>query len=190
MTPEQRSAAIFGRLLRGKADRRTVLRRAAALGLSVPALAALGAGARSTRAAQDAKGPKVDRLLFWTRTNPDDPEFPSLKALTDAYSTAIGTPVEIVSVADADFRNKMSLSAPAGEGPDIFGPVAHDWVGEFAIQGIAAEIPEDAIQNKDDYIPVSLEAATVEGKMSALPLFVESVALIYNKDMLPNPRKT
>ena len=187
--PDRRSRVILDGIMGKRASRRTVLRRAAALGAGASALAAFGGGVRTVRA-QDAKGPKVDKLLFWTRTNPDDPEYPSLKAMADAYTAAIGTPIEIATVADADFRNKLSLSAPAGEVPDVFGPIAHDWIGEIAIQGIALEVPDEVISNKADFVPGSLDGATVEGKLAALPLFVESVALIYNKDMVPTPPAT
>lgn len=133
---------------------------------------------------------QVDKLTFWTRATEGDPEYPALQQLAADYQTATNTPVEVVTIPDADFRSKMSISAPAGEGADVFGPVAHDWVGEFAIQKIAQPIPADAIPAKDDIIQAALDAATVDGQLYALPLFVESVALLYNKDMVPNPPTT
>lgn len=142
----------------------------------------------------EVSGPKVDNLVFWTRALEGEgaagAEFASLRAVADAYTAAIGTPVEIVSVPDADFKAKMSIAAPAGEGPDVFGPIAHDWVGEFAIQEIALEIPADVIKEQDDIIASSLDAARLDGKLYGLPLFVESVALIYNKALVPEPPTT
>ncbi|NJM09048.1 extracellular solute-binding protein, partial [Candidatus Gracilibacteria bacterium] len=79
---------------------------------------------------------------------------------------------------------------PAGEGPDVFGPIAHDWIGEFAIQQIALEIPNTLLKDTDDIIPASLDAARIDGKLYAMPVFVESVALIYNKDLVPEPPTT
>jgi len=110
--------------------------------------------------------------------------------VADAYTAAIGTPVEIVTVPDADFKAKMSIAAPAGEGPDVYGPLAHDWIGEFAIQQIALEVPESVIKDQDDIIPAALDAARLDGKLYGLPLFVESVALIYNKALVPAPPTT
>ncbi|MFN8503490.1 extracellular solute-binding protein [Kouleothrix sp.] len=135
-------------------------------------------------------GPKIDKLVFWTRSKDGDPDYASIKAVAEAYTKASGSPVELVTVPDADFKSKMSIAAPAGEGPDVYGPIAHDWIGEFAIQKIALEVPDSAIKEKDDIIPAALDAARVDGKLYALPLFVESVALIYNKAMVPTPPKT
>lgn len=186
-------------VMKNRANRREVLRRAAALGLAAPALGALGAVGRQAGsvAAQagtyQPKGPQVDRLVMWTRSTPDAPnntEFANLTAMSAAYTAAIGTPVELVTVPNDDFKAKMAVSAPSGEGPDVFGPIAHDWLGEFQIQGITAEIPEASVPNPEDIIPIGLEATRVDGKLVALPLFVESVALIYNKDMVPTPPTT
>jgi arabinogalactan oligomer / maltooligosaccharide transport system substrate-binding protein len=137
-------------------------------------------------------GPKVEKLTFWTRALEGDAngEFASLRAVADAYTAAIGTPVELVTVPDADFKAKMSISAPAGEGPDVYGPIAHDWIGEFAIQQIALEVPASAIKEQDDIIPATLDAARIDGKLYGMPLFVESVALIYNKALVPTPPTT
>jgi maltose-binding protein MalE len=139
-------------------------------------------------------GPKVEKLTFWTRAlqaeGADGAEYASLQAVAEAYTAAIGTPVELVSVPDADFKAKMSIAAPAGEGPDVYGPIAHDWLGEFAIQQIALEVPDSAIKEADDIIPAAFDAARIDGKLYGMPLFVESVALIYNKALIPEPPTT
>lgn len=139
-------------------------------------------------------GPKVDNLIFWTRALEGEgaagAEFASLRTVADAYTAAIGTPVTIVTVPDADFKAKMSIAAPAGEGPDVYGPIAHDWLGEFAIQQIALEIPDGSIKEQDDVLAASLDAARIDGKLYGMPLFVESVALIYNKALVPTPPTT
>lgn len=149
-----------------------------------PAAAAGGGDSCQTSAA------KVDKLVWWTRVQQADPEWDEVQQIAQAYTQRTGTPVEIVNVPDADFRSRMSVAAPAGEGPDVFGPVAHDWIGEFAIQQIAAEVPQGVIKNQDEIIESALAAATLDGKLYGAPLFVESVGLIYNKDMVPEPPKT
>jgi maltose-binding protein MalE len=142
----------------------------------------------------EVSGPQVDNLIFWTRALEGEgaagAEFASLRAVADAYTAATGTPVDLVTVPDADFKAKMSIAAPAGEGPDVFGPIAHDWVGEFAIQEIALEIPAELIKDEADIVPSSLDAARLDGRLYGLPLFVESVALIYNKALVPEPPTT
>lgn len=154
------------------------------------AAAAPAAGAPSSVANCATSGPKVDKLIFWTRSKDGDPDYASIKVIAEAYTASAGSPVELVTIPDADFKAKMSISAPAGEGPDVYGPLAHDWIGEFAIQQIALEVPDSVIKDKDDIIPATLDAARVDGKLYALPLFVESVALIYNKALVPTPPTT
>ncbi len=199
MEPKKSNDAIDA-AIRSRSSRRDVLRRAAALGVAAPALGAIGATRRPglTRA-QDApgaytpQGPKVDRLVMWTRSTPDAPdntEFANLTAVAQAYTAAVGTPVEIVTVPDADFKAKMGISAPGGGGPDLFGPIAHDWLGEFAIQNITLEIPKDRIPAVDDVNTLGIQACSVDGVLTAMPLFIESVAFIYNKDLVPTPPTT
>ena len=201
MAPSEETTRTLAGLIQSRANRREMLRRAAGLSLAVPALAALStmpgrvsARAQAAPGGNEPKGPKVDKLVFWTRASPDDPGDPNtytqLQAVADAYKEKVGTNVELVTVPDADFRSRMGLAAPGGEGPDAFGTVAHDWVGEFAVQKIALEIPESAIQSPQDFLPQSFEAAKVDGKLYGLPMFLESVALIYNKDMVSEVPKT
>lgn len=205
MTKRDDSARAINQLIRASSDRRAFLRRAAGLGLSATALSTLARGplparAQGTPAAvaapggNEPKGPQVEKLVFWTRANPDDPGEPNvytqLEAIGQAYRDAIGTEIEFVNVPDADFRNRMSIAAPGGEGPDVFGPIAHDWLGEFAIQQIALPIPDGAVPTPEDFLPVSFDLTRVDGTLYAIPVFVESVALIYNKDMVSEPPAT
>lgn len=199
MKPDRQTMTLVNQFLRGRIDRRDLLRRAAALGLTAPVAAALAARTPQRAWAQDggfgneAKGPQVDKLVLWTRSTPDSPnttDFQNITNVAEAYTAQTGTPIEIATVPDADFKSRLGTAGPIGEGPDVYGPIAHDWIGEFAVQGLAAEIPADLIQGREDIIPVAIEAATVEGKLSALPIFVESVALVYNADMVPTPPAT
>lgn len=199
MKPDRRSTALVDAFLLGRIDRRQLLRRAVALGLTAPVAAALAARTAGPALAQDpgfgntANGPQAERLVLWTRATPDHPtstEFQRITNIANAYTEQTGTPIEIATVPNDDFKNKIGIAAPGGEGPDVYGPIAHDWIGEFAVQGIAAEIPADLIQGPEDLAPFSIQAATFEGKLSALPVFVESIGLIYNKDLVPTPPAT
>jgi arabinogalactan oligomer / maltooligosaccharide transport system substrate-binding protein len=206
MMPNRRSTALVDEFLRGRIDRRELLTRAAALGATLPVLAAVARHGGFSTAAQgtpqagggnEPQGPQVENLVLWTRASPDDPTseaapslYTQLQAVATAYQEKIGTTVELVTVPNDDFRSRMSLAAPGGEGPDVFGPVAHDWIGEFAVQQIALAIPETAIDGREDFIPVGLDLSTVDGTLYGLPVFLESVALIYNTDLIPTPPAT
>jgi arabinogalactan oligomer/maltooligosaccharide transport system substrate-binding protein len=137
----------------------------------------------------NVKGPKVDKLVVWTRSAEGEPGFESYKKVGANYTAAGGSPVEFVTVPDAEFKNKVSISAPAGEGPDVMGPVAHDWLGEFALQQIALEVPQDSLTPKV-FFDSAIQASTYEGKLYGIPQQIESVGLIRNPKILPDAPKS
>lgn len=177
-------------VLAGRMSRRQAIRAAATSGVSVAALlggiSVASAGAQSTPAAFTPQGPKVDKLLFWTRSSPDTStnEWDALTAAIQAYTAGVGTQIELITVPDADFKQKMSLAAPSGDGPDVFGPIAHDWLGEFAIQKIAQSWTPEAIAGSGELSQPSIDAVSVDGQLYGVPLFSEALALMYNTDLV------
>jgi maltose-binding protein MalE len=195
-------------VLNGRISRRQAVKRAMAGGVSVSALlggiAAGGAGAQATPgtpvagtpgatpgtpvavAPYQPTGPQVERLVFWTRSSPDTSrnEWDALTAVTTRYTELVGTPIELVTVPDADFRPRMTLAAPSGDGPDVFGLIAHDWLGEFAVQNIAQTWAPEAIHAVNDFFPSSLAAVSVDGQIYGVPMFSEALALMYNTNLV------
>lgn len=137
-------------------------------------------------------GPQVERLTFWTRSSPDTSrnEWDALTAVATRYTELVGTPIELITVPDADFRSRMTLAAPSGDGPDVFGPVAHDWLGEFAVQNIAQTWAPDAIHGASELSQSSLAAVSVDGQLYGIPLFSEALALMYNTNLVPDAPAT
>ncbi len=187
---------------RGTMSRRDAMRRAAGLGFGAAAAAAAlrasGAAAQGTPEASpvtssyEPQGPQVEKLVVWTRSSSDTSpnEWRGLTDATVRYTELVGTPVELVTVPDADFRTKMSQASPGGDGPDVFGPVAHDWVGEFAVQQIAAPWSETEIAGVEDIQPNAVDAVTVEGQAYGYPVFSETLALYRNTDIIPEAPTT
>lgn len=185
----------------GSLSRRDALKRASMLGAAAAAAATVG-----NVAAQDAtpdaspvaaaptayepQGPQVEKLLFWTRSSPDSSinEWEALQAAASRYTELVGTPIEMVTVVDGDFRNNLSLAAPNGDGPDVFGPVAHDWIGELALQEIT--LPTNELVGLEDVAQSTIEAATYEGNVYGYPLFSESLLLYRNTDLVPDAPTT
>lgn len=176
--------------------RRTALKSAGALG----AAAAMGGfghvAAQDATPAADAptayepQGPQVESLVFWTRSSPDSSlnEWNALLAVTERYTEITGTPVELMTVVDDAFRSNLSLAAPSGDGPDIFGPVAHDWIGELALQEIT--LPTNDLVGLEDIAQSTLDAATYEGNLYGYPLFSEALLLFRNTDLVPEAPTT
>lgn len=163
---------------------------AAPTAATAPTTAAGGGAAMMAKVADcTPKAAKVDKLIWWTRSAEGDASFEVFKTIAANYTAAGGSPVEIVTVPDAEFKNKVSISAPAGEGADVMGPIAHDWLGEFALQQIALEVPRDSL-TPNVYLDSALQGATYDGKLYGLPVFVESVGLIRNPSILAEPAAT
>ncbi|MGX2948734.1 maltose/maltodextrin ABC transporter substrate-binding protein MalE [Frederiksenia canicola] len=78
--------------------------------------------------------------------------------------------------------------ASTGDGPDII-IFAHDRFGGYAQAGLLAEVQPSA-EFKAKLSDIGWEATKYNGKQIAYPIAIESLSLIYNKDLVPNPPKT
>ncbi len=85
-------------------------------------------------------------------------------------------------------EEKYPQVAATGDGPDIIF-WAHDRFGGYAQSGLLAEIsPDKSFQEK--LFPFTWDAVRFNGKLIGYPVSVESLSLIYNKDLLPTPPKS
>lgn len=85
-------------------------------------------------------------------------------------------------------EEKYPQVAATGDGPDIIF-WAHDRFGGYAQSGLLAAISPDAnFQQK--IFPFTWDAVRFNGKLIGYPISVESLSLIYNKDLLPEPPKS
>jgi maltose/maltodextrin transport system substrate-binding protein len=85
-------------------------------------------------------------------------------------------------------EEKYPQVAATGDGPDIIF-WAHDRFGGYAQSGLLAEISPDA-RFQEKIFPFIWDAVRFNGKLIGYPISVESLSLIYNKDLLPEPPKT
>lgn len=112
-------------------------------------------------------------ITVWTDSNRE----PALKEAAASYEEATGNKVDLV-VKDfdkirADFLSQVSN----GEGPDItIG--AHDWLGEFAANGVVS--PIELGDASADFVEVSISAFTYDGQVYGLPYAIENTAIIRN----------
>lgn len=122
------------------------------------------------------------KLLIWA----DENRIKVLNTVKDQFEVSYGISVEIQEKAFGDIRDNMAVEAPSGEGPDII-VGAHDWLGSLVSNGLIS--PIELGDKKDDFYPVALEAFSWGGDVYALPYAIESVGLIYNKDIIPDAPK-
>ncbi|USD67144.1 maltose/maltodextrin ABC transporter substrate-binding protein MalE [Vibrio sp. SCSIO 43136] len=93
-----------------------------------------------------------------------------------------------VTVAHPDgLQDKFPQTAATGDGPDIVF-WAHDRFGGYAESGLLAEVKPSA-DTKAGIVDFAWDAVTYNGKLIGYPVAVESLSLIYNKDLVPNPPK-
>ncbi|MGC3833335.1 maltose/maltodextrin ABC transporter substrate-binding protein MalE [Moritella viscosa] len=90
--------------------------------------------------------------------------------------------------ADPDsLQDKFPQVAATGDGPDIVF-WAHDRFGGYAQAGLLAEI-KPSKELKDSMIAFTWDAVKYKGKYIGYPVAVESLSLIYNKDLVKTPPK-
>ncbi len=128
-------------------------------------------------------------ITVWTHFG--GPELEFLKTQAQRYEKATGVKVQVVEVPFNDIKQKFILGAPQGEAADLVVTVPHDWVGEMAATGVLEPVGKYATS---DYLsglmPVAVDAFSFGGRLFGLPMNAESVALIYNKDMVKTPPAT
>nr|WP_161882831.1 maltose ABC transporter substrate-binding protein [Deinococcus alpinitundrae] len=121
-------------------------------------------------------------LTVWTHFG--DAELTWLKAQAATYTKSSGNAVQIVSVPFDQIPDKLIQSAPKGQGPDVVVTLPQDRLGQLAAAGVI-EPMDKYVLSKSDLDKTAVSAMTYQGKLFALPMFAEAVAVIYNKKLLP-----
>jgi len=126
-------------------------------------------------------------LTVWTHFGEN--ELVWLRDQAKAYEAKTKNKVNIVSVPFDDLTTKFLQSAPKGQGPDLIVTQAHDRIGQMAAAGVI-EPMDKYVTSKTDLDRTAVSAMTYQGKLFGLPMFAESVALIYNKKLVPKAPTT
>lgn len=86
-----------------------------------------------------------------------------------------------------DFEEKFIVQAVAGVGPDVlhvWSPHMNVWAANDLLLDLTSYWKRDAAEiNPDDYFSGTTEALTIGGKLVALPTWVATSAVLYNKDI-------
>ncbi|MBZ4665957.1 maltose ABC transporter substrate-binding protein [Mahella sp.] len=124
-------------------------------------------------------------ITVWSHLT--DQEIEEVQKVADKWSAETGNKAKIL--ADTSDFQAFATAANSGKGPDIMFGLPHDNLGTFYKAGLLDPIPDDLI-NDSDYVPLSIQAVSFDGKKYAVPLAMESYALFYNTDMIKDPPKT
>ncbi|ANC31485.1 sugar ABC transporter substrate-binding protein [Isoptericola dokdonensis] len=119
-------------------------------------------------------------LVVWV----DENRQPAVEAAAEDFTAETGVEVETVVKNFEDIRADFLAQVPTGEGPDItIG--AHDWLGSLIVNGVVDTI--DLGGRESEFEDVAIEAMTYDGQLYGLPYALESVALVRNTELAPEP---
>lgn len=135
------------------------------------------------------------RLRWWITFALDSAEYPAFQSIAEAYTEKTGHAVELVSVPWDDIAprgatSQLTLALQSGKGPDLWGPVPHNWTGAFARDQQALVLEPAQIEQSSQYLNAALQACQVDQKQVALPVLMDTVALFYNKAQVADPPTT
>lgn len=140
-------------------------------------------GNEPNQAGSEGSGEKVT-LQFWDFHTEAEEEF--FRKMVDEYNKSQDRVViEYSTYNQTDYTTtKLPTGFASGAGPDIYMISPGDFM-KFAKSGLMADLtPYFPEGSKEDFLPASLEAVTVDGKIMALPFELETLGLYYNEKML------
>jgi maltose-binding protein MalE len=118
-------------------------------------------------------------LVIWT----DDTRQPVIEEIATTFADENGVTVAVQELEFGQIREQLSLTAPAGDGPDIV-IGAHDWLGELVTNGVLEPLDLSAVA--DNFQDVAIDAFTYDGQTYGLPYAVENIALVRNTELVPD----
>jgi len=187
--PESDPKKLLDQFLGGSVSRRTFMRRAAAAGLSAPAIAAVLAAKPAASLAQDAPADFSGDLTFWHGLGTEAKLLNEqiVPAFTKEYPNV---KLNVLQVPFDQLQNKYNTEASAGGGPDVvLGP--SDWIGAYVEADVIKAIDDLAPDNfNEGYNPTAIQGVTFEEKVYGVPQNINGVALFYNKDLVQTPPRT
>ncbi|MBP1911617.1 extracellular solute-binding protein [Thermococcus stetteri] len=127
------------------------------------------------------------KVVIWHNMQPNELEV--FQSIAEEYMAECPN-VEIVFEQKPNLEDALKAAIPSGQGPDLF-IWAHDWIGKFAEAGLLEPIDDYVTDNiLKNFAPMAVDAMQYKGHYYAMPFAAETVAVIYNKKMVPNPPKT
>jgi maltose/maltodextrin transport system substrate-binding protein len=118
-------------------------------------------------------------LLVWM----DSDRGKALAPIAKTFENNLG--IKVTIDAPQNITTSFPLAAEAGKGPDIV-IWAHDKVGEWAVGGLIAPV-EVSSEFVSKFFPKAWDAVRHQDWLWGYPIALETVTLIYNKNLLVGP---
>ncbi|NMA82526.1 MAG: maltose ABC transporter substrate-binding protein [Epulopiscium sp.] len=127
------------------------------------------------------------KLIVWES---EGPETKFVEAMIEKFKEKYPS-VEITyePVGHTDAKGKLALDGPAGVGADVFA-APHDHVGELVASGLILENDLFAEEIRTGFMDAAVQGVTYQGTVYGYPTGIETYALFYNKDIVPEPAQT
>lgn len=123
-------------------------------------------------------------LTVWTHFQDESLQW--LQQEVGAFSAAFGVDVDVTFIPVNEIVQNMLLNAPEGEGPDLVVTLPHDQLGQLAQAGVLDDVGQYATATYvEDLGEQARLAFTLSGALYGLPMYVDGVALIVNRDLVP-----
>ncbi len=135
---------------------------------------------------QGAKKQEAKELIVWSHLK-DDTEVPEVEKVALEWAEKTGHKVKVM-FSQSEFQDYVQ-AASGNRGPDIMFGMPHNDLGVFQRLDLLAQVPDDFI-DQSHYVDMAIEATMYDGKMYAIPLSMEAMALFYNTDMIQTPPDT
>lgn len=163
------------------------IKKMLAILLSTTIISSLCACSTSKDSSSSAStGEKDVTLTVWHQYLPD-----TEKQLQNAFKDFTKqTGIKLKFEKQENIDNKIEVGAQSGKLPDII-IRSNDMVGKLSVMG-AIEPLDNLISKSDlnDTMKTAVDGFTYKGKLYGAPGHLETVTLIYNKDLISDPPKT
>lgn len=148
--------------------------------LSAVVMLSLGVAGVFCKAAMAADG----NLLVWEDIKKSNGITDAVKAFEAKYNVK----VKVLETPYAQQIEKLRLDGPAGIGPDVI-VLPHDQVGTAVVQGLISELKVDK-NYMSSFTKPAVDAQTYNGKLYGIPKAVETIVMVYNKELMPKAPET
>ena len=134
---------------------------------------------------------KAAEVTLWHSYHTGENEEKALTQLLTNFATDHPEiKVNVLAIPFDQIFNKWETEVAAGGGPDLF-VAPNDSLGKEVraslIQDLTGKLTADQLAV---YMPVAVQADTIDGKLWAVPESMKAVALFYNKSTVPTPPAT
>lgn len=115
-------------------------------------------------------------VVWWT---PNFNEARARELVTKFQETNPDITVNLQITTTDGLPQRVLTALQSGAAPDII-DVQHGWVNGYAQNNLVLPL-DDVLQDREDYVPASLDYVTVNDQLFGIPYRIDSLAVIYNK---------